>query len=324
MLGTRYAWLIFIAIVLAYWGVVYLLGRLRRKKADGITPVKDTVSNASQEALEDTSFTPITPPLEAEKPPPERDVSQEDTQEIHVSGDIPVAGPGNDLHNQKTERMPLAVPGADPKDHILLTFYERVGDPKNYDLKAIAYELSEPGRRGKVKFPITIGPPMELHVVYDTEPISVHNGWAVPNQLSFLVSPLGQRNVCGQPKTKLETNLVMGACPIPSSFPFRIFAFKTTVLRLTGEKEDIEKILAAGLLTYVKHNDHAVFFPLANASPLNPFDKEPRVFFVAHETISIRSNHMLQAVLEFPRSVALSKEVTVRLEMPGIMAREVM
>ena len=247
-------------------------------------------------------------------PPAKKPKKPVDPDDIQISGPIPLADDA-DVSQSKTQPIPVVSGGGTPapetkilqvQDHILESFYRKIADPKSYDWTRLPDEF-------RMRFGINAMPLFEPYVVYDT-------GSITPNliEMTYFMVPMGQAG-----KTALETNLLVGGvfCMTPQGD----FAFKTTVIRFTGDakKEDIKKVMESGVYDFMDGatNTRPIQSPLSTFVPLNPFDQEPKVFFLAHKDVFLREHHWVHAFIRFPRGLGPIGLFELKIEIPGITVR---
>jgi hypothetical protein len=229
-----------------------------------------------------------------------------------ISGDVPIIGE-EDVHQSKTQPIPTvgmidtidatitgggATGYAQPlqvQDHILQSFYEKLYNPKNYDLSWLSAD-DPPKRFGR-------------YIAYDT--VEIHTN-AIEN--NFFVSGLSQPYGTSY-KTRLETN-VYGYGMIGT--PHEHFIFSATIVRF---EDDVDPDYLRKMAFFELHDQNSyrtpVAVPLSSFVPLNPFDQKPRVFFHVHEQIVVRMACMT-AKMSFPKGLGLTAPVHVRIELVGI------
>jgi len=240
-----------------------------------------------------------------------------DPDDIQISGDIPLVG-SEDIHQSKTQPIPMIVPGGGEKiivsDHVLFSFYQKLADPKSYDIRRLIGD--------KIQFRYGIGSQRigDVSGVIEAarfEPYIPYDTMTIPNKTTeaclFMV-PCGQGG-----KTQAQTNLQCGGVLV---FQPHLFIFKTFVLRFMGDspREDRNRVLEQGVLRMVDGGYRNVLeTSLAMFAPLNPFDPDPKAFFLLGSEILIGGYDYDRWDMVFPRGLqGLSKEVTVRIELPGI------
>lgn len=261
--------------------------------------------------MKELSSEPARPPNQASprKPPPK----PVDPNDIQISGPIPIIGSEEDVSQSKTQPIPVLSGEASEtkvlqiQDHILESFYRKLADPKTYDWSCIPEDA-------RIRFNPSRGIIFEPYVPYDTNDIA-------PKlvEMMYFMIPMGQ---CG--KTQLETNLQMGSCL--SYAPMGDFAHQTTVIRFIGNasKDDIKNVLESGLYELLDCSTHmlAVQSPLSSFVPLNPFDQDPKVFFLTHKTVFVREYHCVNGFVRFPHGLGPPMGLfKLKIELPGLKMR---
>lgn len=252
------------------------------------------------------------------------------TDEIHVSGDIPLVGPGSDIrysddiHKSKTQRIPTISPdavggGGGEKivvaDHVMASFYQKLADPASYGIWSLVqqYCASRGGEPALNMAKSYLGNhPLEFHVVYDTNEFPV----GILEQHFFAV-PRGQAG-----KTALETNIEIGGFFI--HMPYSFFA-RSIILRLQAKsaKDDRGEFFEKGILQLEEtwSRRQRLEIPLSMFTPLNPFDQDPAVFFFLLDPVLITPYYPIALRIYFPGGTPrISAPVRARLEVPGLRA----
>jgi hypothetical protein len=272
--------------------------------------VKERAKKKQEEAQKDAwenpqlQAPPVVPAKKAKKPV--------DPDDIQISGPIPIITE-EDVSQSKTQPIPVVTEGAasetkilQVQDHILESFYRKISDPKSYDWNDLPDDF-------RARFGINAMPMFGAYAAYDT-------GKITPNltEVTYFMIPIGQAG-----KTALETNLMVGGVIVLS--PHTGFVFKTTVIRFTGDvkKEDIKRVLEGGVYEFMDGSTHTrpIQSPLSTFVPLNPFDQEPKVFFLVHKDVFLRDYSWAHASVLFPRGLGPVGLFELKIELPGITVR---
>lgn len=251
-------------------------------------------------------------------PPPAKLVLEEpsppaDPNDIQISGPIPIIGK-EDVHQSKTQPIPKVTLEGEKivvSDHVLFSFYQKLTDPKAYDIAKLCRTRRQgyqPYNVDNLDYAISVAS-FEPHVAYDTTRISIG-----VSELSYFRIPSGQAG-----KTQVDTNTYVGGVLVFQ--PFQFF-WKAIVLRFMGEvkKLDRQLVLERGLFRLVDGmtSRMRLDLPLSMFAPLNPFDTDPKAFFHLSGEFMLCGHDYIDAGIYFPNGVAPSEEITLRVEIPGI------
>jgi hypothetical protein len=293
-------WLFQLAFGLYAICLIFMLKKPKESKKE------ETQEEAQKDAWENPRL--LVPPVRKPSKPVDPD-------DIQISGPIPIIGT-EDVSHSKTQPIPVVgVVGGGKEvetkvlqvqDHILESFYRKLADPKSYDWKDLPDDFRN-------SFGADVMPVFEPHIIYDTG-----NIMPMLSEMRYFEIPHGS---CG--KTLLETNVnVGGALSSSLLLGYGSFVHKTTVIRFIGDakKEDIRQVLEGGVYEYIDSYSHirGVLCPLSTFAPLNPFDPEPKVFFLVHKTILAREYGYVDVAVRFPRGLGPIGLFSLRIEFPGL------